>query len=208
MSVQLDINPVYNLGRYRNQPMLLSELPEDYLKWVAFAKKDEPLIRGTRNWETLAKQELERRAAGGEVTRGLEIEMDEEGNEFDPSLREQAVANMAQNVKADAPPPRERVSQTDTIYVTGSSIDDAADQLLKEFITRTDKKVRFIAWLEGLAKEAARLGHLLTDEEATDCPTDLRNPSPTLIYSYMGKYFLFSRESLELVRIIKEAPPG
>lgn len=167
-----EIDPQLTFGKHKG--LRLSEVEDSYLSWMAFGKKEQgPLNFGGRNWEELAKEEIERRKKRAPLAKGLEVEalvnLDESGKEVE----------------------RDKVRPTDLVTVTIQSVDDAAEHLLREFIIRSDKKQKFSDWIVDLAKEAAKHGE------------HRGRIGENIEYVYMNRLFQFDLRTLTIVSIQK-----
>lgn len=165
-----DIDPIISFGKHKG--IRLSEAPADYLQWVAFGKKEQgPINHGGRDWEKLAAAELDRRKNRAPLAQGLQIQTD---------------VNLDADGKEEE---RDKIKPSDLVTVTIESVNDAADHLLKEFIVRTDKKMKFSEWLVDLSKEAAKHGE------------HVGRIGDNIEYRYMERKFLFDLKTAALVGV-------
>jgi len=180
-------NPRVTFGKHKGDGAKLGDLDEDYLKFLTRPmKRDDgslgPFIHHGLDWTTLAKMELARRKGGSDFT-----------------AMDLADGSLATETDGELPQEPEKAKPRE-IKFTSASVNDAADLLLREFITRPDKNTRFTQWITDLAKEALRCGEMSTRP----------GPPPELTRLTLVKYikheFRFSGEpeSLLLTGIHKQ----
>lgn len=170
-------DPIITFGKHKAEQKRLSDLDEPYLKFLTTPTKEgtDFFHRGL-NWTVLAKQELSRRKGGPPVPSPgtdplLPSEMDDGEIPEEPKRTE--------------------------LELSVGVIDDAAEFLLKEFITRREKSMRFREWLSDLAKEALRHG----ERENTGVP------SITTVRYVKHCFFFRSTNDGQLLQQIKREEP-
>lgn len=158
-------NPQLMFGKHKGQK--LSDIPEDYLRWMAYKKKDQGTIRyGGIIWETVAEHELQRRLGsrpfvseatvyGARTILPVETLGDEESTTgILPLTATTTVLTM------DLTP--SHVAWRKDVYprLTIEAIDGVLMSLkqVKYFLMRSDKSQTFSIWLLKEAQEALSYG--------------------------------------------------
>lgn len=133
--------PVIHFGKHKGEA--LSDVEEDYLKWLA--SQDKFTFKGTiagMPAPVAAQEELDRRSKGEKVI-GLEM--------------------MDADPLSDSPDPQDYKRKPDksrSVSPTKNAIDNGVDLLIKNYLIRTKKEQGFTDWLGDLAQEAIRYGSL------------------------------------------------
>lgn len=166
-------NPRVNFGQFKNSdpPTHLQDLDEGYLRHIAKPMADTGgsfFFKGL-DWGSLARQELRRRNGGPPVSLNTEIEI--------PTVLDGE--DLTQ-------PPKKLPRQFD---LSIGAVDDAADFLLREFITRRNKAVRFQDWIKELGQEAMRCG--------TKLPISAGQHGEVNHFSYLKKSFVIKTTETE-----------
>ena len=178
---QVPWDPVVGFGKHKPEGLKLSELPQDYVKFLSRPTDDGgDFVHGGVNWTQATRAELIRRSAGGPIPKKAPLPVEEDE---DYKLQFQSKSAHA------------RV-KTEMINISLGAVDSAIRYLLKDFITRKDKSELFIDWLRKYAQEAARYGKLLW--------TDVENEwVENLALSYRGYVFevRVAKEKLTLGRV-------
>lgn len=150
------IDPIITFGKYKLQKLRLSQLPDDYLKWLAIGRKNEGAIRHRGyNWDRLAQLEIERRAKGASPGVMYDFTKDNLGDILDAESEDTDLPDYDKPEIAVRP---ERPSPSNPLAINIQSMDVVATHLLREFITRRDKTQTLSVFTTHLAKEALRYG--------------------------------------------------
>jgi len=141
----LQYDPIVGFGMYKEAGHKLSELPTDYVQYLASTPVEDGVdfTHNGVNWTQSAKTELARRKSGGPIpTREMMPTIDEGLEEV--KFPKSGLAR----------------AKVEAVALSDGAIDGASLYLLKDFITRKDKSVGLSTWLRGYAQEAARYGAL------------------------------------------------
>jgi len=122
------VNPTILFGKHKG--ISLSELPVDYLAWMASEGRRNSVIWSGRNWTDLARGELARRSVDGDLS----------GINFDDLEDLENIKNVSK------------------FMVEWDAVNEASKLLLKEFIIRSDKEKGIYTWLRALTEEMFNLG--------------------------------------------------
>lgn len=135
-------DPILNFGKHRGTS--LSEIPADYLGWLA--KHTPPIIMGTRNWSDRAKAEKVRRDNNLPIEASLPFE-DETQYPGQPAVS--AALEEAPEKKG-----------AKVFRYRSEALDDLSLCLLKTFVLRSDKTIPIRAWTLQMAEEAVKYGKM------------------------------------------------
>ena len=137
-------DPIIGFGKYKDQGMRLSEIPVDYLAWLTTpTDSGEPFTFKGENWCELAKSEIHRRKEGLPIPTAKPLPIEPEEVDLSKPVKDPKIR-----------------ARTERIWLTFDAVDNAAELLLKDFITRPEKSETFCLWLSNYAKEAAQYGDL------------------------------------------------
>jgi len=105
-----------------------------------------------KDWEKLARLEIQRRKEGGKVNDPNVVNLPAVPGGDEPDLISDAV--QVQN---------RPLSHQDQFFPSYAAVEDLLDLFLKEFIIRTNKTARFLEWTQEFCREIVRRGKCVSN---------------------------------------------
>lgn len=196
------MDPPVEFGKYKHEGWKLSDLPLDYLSWLATGHKENgPIIYRGWNWELLARLELARRN-GGRLSTGVAYDDAHKKIPLDQLSDQEIFPGRAVN-EVEIPKIPDNPSKSELPDVTKDAMNSVAFFFLKEFITRSNKNQTLSHFTAELGREAVRLAENKQTMTMTGTNVKLH------VYNYLGFYFGFmwapERKKFELRAILDRA---